>query len=48
MSYPLPLKVEVKGVTDLTLTKLQVKLKISLEQATKVQRGSTGIAVLFL
>jgi hypothetical protein len=27
---------------------LQVKLKFNLEQATKVRRGSTGIALLFL
>jgi len=28
--------------------KVNVKVKFSLEQATKVQRGSGGIAVLFL
>jgi len=52
MPYPVPLKVEVRGIMDLTLIKWQVKLKfkvkINLEQATKAQRGSTGIAVLFL
>jgi len=50
MSFPVPFKVEVRGVADLTLINWQVKLKvkINLEQATKAQRGSTGIAVLFL
>jgi hypothetical protein len=28
--------------------KVKVKVKFSLEQATKAQRGSTGIALLFL
>jgi hypothetical protein len=28
--------------------KLKVKVKFSLEQATKAQRGSRGIALLFL
>jgi hypothetical protein len=27
---------------------LKVKVKVTLEQATKAQRGSRGIAVLFL
>jgi hypothetical protein len=27
--------------------KVKLKLKLALEQATKAQRGSTGIAVLF-
>ena len=48
MSYPVPLKVRVRGISDLELTKWQVKLKITLEHATKAQRGSTGIALLFL
>jgi hypothetical protein len=29
-------------------TKVMVKVKLSLEQATKAQRWSTGIALLFL
>ena len=52
MSYPVPLKVGVRGVTDVALIKWQVKLqvnvKITLEQATKAHRGSTSIALLFL
>ena len=28
--------------------KVKVKLKLTLEQATKAQRGSKGIALLFL
>jgi hypothetical protein len=52
MSYHVLLKVEVRGIMDLALIKLQVKLKfkvkINLEQATKAQKGSTGITVLFL
>jgi hypothetical protein len=28
--------------------KVKVKVKLSLEQATKAQRGSRGIALLFL
>ena len=31
-----------------TYVKVKVKVKFSLEQATKAQRGSTGIALLFL
>jgi hypothetical protein len=31
----------------LTLIKVKVKVKFALEQATKAQRGSRGIAVLF-
>jgi hypothetical protein len=27
--------------------KVKVKVKVTLEQATKVQRGSTGVALLF-
>jgi len=29
-------------------SKVQVKVKFTLEQATKAQRGSRGIALLFL
>ena len=45
ISYPVPLKVGVRGFSGLALIKWQVKLKvkvnITLEQATKAQRGST-------
>jgi hypothetical protein len=30
------------------LIKVKVKVKVTLEQATKAQRGSRGIAILFL
>jgi hypothetical protein len=32
----------------LFISKKKVKVKVTLEQATKAQRGSRGIAVLFL
>jgi hypothetical protein len=31
-----------------TIVKVKVKVKFTLEQATKAQRGSRGIALLFL
>jgi len=34
--------------TSLTLVLVHSKIKFTLEQATKAQRGSTGIALLFL
>ena len=34
--------------TAVKVTESKAKVKFSLEQATKAQRGSTGIAVLFL
>jgi hypothetical protein len=33
---------------DKTVSGIVVKVKLSLEQATKAQRGSRGIALLFL
>jgi hypothetical protein len=33
---------------DLSNVKVKVKINFTLEQATKAQRGSRGIAVLFL
>jgi hypothetical protein len=36
-------------LTDTTLTIVQdIKVKVALEQAMKVQRGNTGIALLYL
>ena len=32
----------------LTLMKVKAKIKVTLEQPTKAQRGSRGIALLFL
>jgi hypothetical protein len=37
----------VLGLLDLEI-KVKVKVKFALEQATKAQRGSRGIALLFL
>jgi hypothetical protein len=44
------MKVEKDLVTNFCkiIIKVKVKVKFSLEQATKTQRGSGGIAVLFL
>jgi hypothetical protein len=35
-------------ITNNNMVRYQVKVRIALEQTTKAQRGSTGIAVLFL
>jgi hypothetical protein len=40
--------VEYVRVGYVVVLKVKVKVKVSLEQATKAQRGSRGIAVLFL
>jgi hypothetical protein len=36
-----------EGTENLTLVTGKVKVKVTLEQATKFQRGSRGIALLF-
>jgi hypothetical protein len=36
------------GLKGVDWVKVKVKLKFALEQATKAQRGSSGIALLFL
>jgi hypothetical protein len=36
------------GIFNLRGHKIKTKVKFSLEQAMKAQRGSTGIALLFL
>jgi hypothetical protein len=40
--------VSVFGFLDFANLLLKVKVKFSLEEATKAQRGSRGIALLFL
>jgi hypothetical protein len=45
---PLPLKELGPGFMKISLVRVKVKVKFSLEQAMKAQRGSTGIALLFL
>jgi len=35
-------------VPDVPAVKVKVKVQLNLEQATKTQRGSRGIALLFL
>jgi hypothetical protein len=37
-----------KSVVSLTCIKVKVKVKFTLEQATKAQKGIIGIALLFL
>ena len=44
----LKLTASVKSLTNFTCDKVKVKVKVSLEQAVKAQRGSRGIALLFL
>jgi hypothetical protein len=39
---------ETRNVVTLVKVKVKVKVKFSLEQVTKAQRGSRGIALLFL
>jgi hypothetical protein len=41
---------DITGVILLTalFSKVKVKVKVTLQQATKAQRGSRGIALLFL
>ena len=39
---------KVKYLTNKRIMKNNKKVKVTLEQATKFQRGSTGIALLFL
>jgi hypothetical protein len=38
----------LKVVMAVNMVKVKVKIKFSLEQAMKAQRGSRGIALLFL
>ena len=49
-SFPWPLAVAAHDHKRLaqTLYKVKVKVKSFLEQATKAQRGSIGMAILFL
>jgi hypothetical protein len=42
-------QLQLTGVVfDVVIVKLKVKVKFILEQATKAQRGSRGVALLFL
>jgi hypothetical protein len=50
LSIPMTFRIymQVYTTNSSSSCKLRVKVKFTLEEATKVQRGSTGIAVLFL
>jgi hypothetical protein len=38
----------MSAVPNSGLVKVKVRVKFTLEQATKAQRGSTGVVILFL
>jgi len=43
-----PCVLQICSVVSVTCVKVNVKVNFTLEQATKAQRGSRGIALLFI